>query len=394
MAAPSSTRIEQLGYLWTDERLRGIAFQVLAVAGLALFFAFIIWNTAANLKHAGLASGYGFLLDPASFDINQRLIDYTSTSSYGRAFLVGGLNTVLVAALGIAAATFIGFVVGLMRLSTNFLVSRIATVYVELTRNVPLLLQIIFWWVVILALPRVRDSISVADVVFLNNRGIRMPQPIFEDAFQFILVLFVAGCIGTFVLARWARKRHDLTGRTFPVGWSAIGLIFGLPALSTLFVGLPVDLDIPLLGRFNFEGGFNVTPELIALWLALSLYTGAFISEVVRSGILAVDKGQIEAARAVGLPPGLRTRKIILPQALRVIIPPLTNQYLNLTKNSSLAVVIGYQDIVSIGETVLNQSGQALEVISIYMAFYLTLSLLTSVLMNWYNKRTALVRER
>ena len=205
MAAPSSTRIEQLGYLWTDERLRGIAFQVLAVAGLALFFAFIIWNTANNLKHAGLASGYGFLLDPASFDINQRLIDYTSTSSYGRAFLVGGLNTVLVASLGILAATFIGFVVGLMRLSNNFLVSRIATIYVELTRNVPLLLQIIFWWVVILALPRVRDSISVADVVFLNNRGIRMPQPIFEDAFQFILALFVAGCVGTFVLARWAR---------------------------------------------------------------------------------------------------------------------------------------------------------------------------------------------
>jgi general L-amino acid transport system permease protein len=394
MADPSRTRIQQISYLWTDERLRGIAFQLLVTASLALFFAFIIWNTATNLKHAGLASGYGFLQDAASFDINQRLIDYDSTSSYGRAFLVGGLNTVLVAVLGVSTATFIGFLVGLMRLSSNFLVSRIAAVYVELTRNIPLLLQIIFWWVIILALPRVRDSISVGDILFLNNRGVRMPQPIFEDAFQFVLALIVAGGIGTFFLARWARKRHEMTGRTFPVGWSAIGLIFGLPGLSMVLLGLPISLEIPLQGKFNFEGGFNVTPELIALWLALSLYTGAFISEVVRSGILSVDKGQIEAARAVGLPPGLRTRKIILPQALRVIIPPLTNQYLNLTKNSSLAVVIGYQDIVSIGETVLNQSGQALEVISIYMAFYLTLSLLTSLLMNWYNKRTALVRER
>ncbi len=386
--------VQRLSYLWTDERLRGIAFQLLVVAGLALFAGFIIWNAAANLQRAGLASGYGFLQDTASFDINQRLIDYDSTSSYGRAFLVGGLNTVLVAVLGIVAATIIGLIVGLLRLSGNFLVSRMATVYVELVRNVPLLLQIIFWWVIILALPRVRDSLSVADIIFLNNRGIRMPEPVFQDAAIWMLWLAVAGGVGALCLARWARKRHELTGRTFPVGWSAVGLVFGPPALFMLFAGLPVDFDVPLRGRFNFEGGFNVTPEFMALWAALSLYTGAFISEVVRSGILAVHTGQIEAARAIGLPSGLRTRKIILPQALRVIIPPLTNQYLNLTKNSSLAVVIGYQDIVSIGETVLNQSGQALEVISIYMAFYLTLSLLTSVLMNWYNKRTALVRER
>ncbi len=394
LAAPARTRVQRLGHLWTDERLRGIAFQLFVLAGLALFLAFIIWNAATNLQRAGLASGYGFLRDTASFDINQRLIDYDSTSSYGRAFLVGGLNTVLVAVLGIAAATVIGLIVGLMRLSSNFLVSRIATVYVELTRNVPLLLQIIFWWVIILALPKVRDSLSIADIVFLNNRGIRMPQPMFEDGAGLVLGFAGAGAIGAFGLARWARRRHERTGQTFPVGWSTAGLVLGLPALSMLFVGLPIDLDLPLKERFNFAGGFNVTPELIALWAALSLYTGAFISEVVRSGILAVHKGQLEAARAIGLSAGLRTRKIILPQALRVIIPPLTNQYLNLTKNSSLAVVIGYQDIVSIGETVLNQSGQALEVISIYMTFYLTLSLLTSLLMNWYNQRTALVRNR
>ncbi len=382
-----------LSDLWTDERLRGIAFQVAAAVALALVFAFFVWNTSNNLKTAGLATGYGFLADTASFDINQRLIDYSSTSSYGRAFVVGGLNTVVVAVLGIVSATVLGFVVGLMRLSSNFLVSRIASIYVEVTRNVPLLLQIIFWWVIILALPRVRDSISIVDVVFFNNRGIRLPNPVIEDSFQIVVLSLILACIGAFAISKWARRRHELTGIAFPAGWAGTGLVVGLPALCMLVFGVPFGLELPVRGQFNFQGGFNVTPELLALWAALSFYTAAFISEIVRAGVLAVDKGQIEAARAVGLPPGLRIRKIVLPQALRVIIPPLTNQYLNLTKNSSLAVVIGYQDIVSIGETILNQSGQALEVISIYMAFYLTLSLLTSVAMNWYNRRIALVRQ-
>ncbi len=370
---------------------RGAALQLLLVLGVALLVAFVASNTVANLQRAGLASGYGFLFDTASFDINQRLIPYDSTHTYGRAFLVGGLNTLLVAALGIVAATIVGFLAGILRLSGNFLVSRIVTVYVEFTRNVPLLLQVIFWWVILLALPRVRDSIAVADAIFLNNRGIRLPAPVLEPDAAFVFVALAVGLGATLVLARWARARQDATGRRFPLGWTALGLIAGLPVAAFFVLGRPVRLDVAVMGRFNLQGGFNVTPELVALWLALSTYTGAFISEIVRAGILSVGKGQTEAAGALGLARGLTLRRIILPQALRAIVPPLTSQYLNLTKNSSLAVAIGYQDLVSIGDTVLNQSGQALEVISIYMLTYLTFSLVTSALMNWYNRRIALL---
>ncbi len=377
--------------LWTDERARGVLLQLLLILGLAVAIAFIAANTVANLQRAGLASGYGFLADTAAFDINQRLIRYDSTSTYGRAFVVGGLNTILVAALGIVAATVVGFVAGVLRLSNNFLVSQIVGVYVEFTRNVPVLLQIIFWWVIMLALPRVRDSISFGDAVFLNNRGIRMPSPVFEDGSFLIVLALAIGLIATFFVSRWARARQDATGQRFPVGWAGLALIFGLPVATYLVLGRPIAFDAPVMGKFNLRGGFNVTPELIALWLALSTYTGAFISEIVRSGILSVSKGQTEAAGALGLRPGLTMRRVILPQALRVIIPPLTSQYLNLTKNSSLAVAIGYQDLVSIGDTILNQSGQALEVISVYMIVYLSLSLFTSAFMNWYNARIALV---
>ena len=377
--------------LWTDERARGVLFQLLLILGLALAVAFVAANTIANLQRAGLASGYGFLVDTAAFDINQRLIQYDSTSTYGRAFVVGGLNTILVAALGIVAATVIGFIAGVLRLSNNFLVGQIVAVYVEFTRNVPVLLQIIFWWVIMLALPRVRDSISLGDTVFLNNRGIRMPSPVFADGSSLLLLALAVGVVATFLVSRWARARQDATGQRFPLGWAGLALIVGLPLAAYLVLGRPIGFDAPVMGKFNLRGGFNVTPELIALWLALSTYTGAFISEIVRSGILSVNRGQTEAAGALGLRPGLTMRRVVLPQALRVIIPPLTSQFLNLTKNSSLAVAIGYQDLVSIGDTILNQSGQALEVISIYMVVYLCLSLLTSAFMNWYNARIALV---
>ena len=388
---PDRPRSGLLSRLWTDERARGILWQVLLLLGLALLATGVVSNTVTNLQRAGLASGFGFLFDTASFDINQRLIHYTSTSTYGRAFIVGGLNTIVVAVLGIAAATAIGFAAGVARLSRNFLVSRIVGAYVEFTRNVPLLLQIIFWWVVILALPKVRNSLALADTVYLNNRGVRMPWPEFGEGAPLVLAVLVAGVVAAFAVARWARARRERTGQTFPSGWCALALVAGAPLAVWFAVGQPVTFDAPVMGRFNLRGGFNVTPELVALWLALSTYTGAFISEIVRAGILSVGRGQVEAAGALGLRPGLTTRKIILPQALRVIVPPLTSQYLNLTKNSSLAVAIGYQDIVSIGDTVLNQSGQALEVISIYMVFYLTLSLLTSAFMNWYNASIALV---
>ena len=378
--------------LWRDEHARGMILQLALALGLALFVAFIVSNTIANLQSAGLAAGYGFLDDTASFDINQRLIEYASTSTYGRAIVVGGLNTILVAALGIVTATIIGFTAGVLRLSNNFLISRLVAVYVEFTRNVPVLLQIIFWWVILLALPKVRDSLSIGDSIFLNNIGISAPAPVFLDGWGYVLIAIAVGLAAAYGVARWARKRQEATGQTFPVATTGVALIVGLPIIVFFAAGQPLDWNVPVANRFGrLRGGLTITPELVALWLALATYTGAFIAEIVRSGILSVSRGQTEAAHALGLRPGLTKRKIILPPALRVLIPPLTSQYLNLTKNSSLAVAIGYQDIVSIGDTVLNQSGQALEVISIFMSFYLTISLLTSAFMNWYNKHIALV---
>ena len=381
----------QLTRLWTDERSRGLILQFTLVLALFIFIAFIVSNTIANLKTAGMASGYDFIYDTASFDINQRLIEYSSTSTYGRAIIVGGLNTIVVAIFGIFAATIIGFIAGILRLSKNFLISRLVTVYVEFIRNVPVLLQIIFWWVILLALPKVRQSLSIGDSIFLNNRGVRLPSPIFEDGSFFVLIAFVIGIILSLSIKIWSNKRQELTGEIFPVGIISVILIVVFPILVYTLSGQPIGLETPVRGKFNLKGGFNVTPEFVALWLALSTYTAAFISEIVRSGILSVSIGQKEAARALGLKQNITMKKIILPQALRVIIPPLTSQYLNLTKNSSLAVAIGYQDIVSIGDTVLNQSGRVLEVISIFMVFYLTLSLITSAFMNWYNKKIKLV---
>ncbi|MBO6784218.1 MAG: amino acid ABC transporter permease [Alphaproteobacteria bacterium] len=381
----------RVGSLLTDERSRGIVLQLLVLLGVALFVAFIVSNTIANLQNAGLASGYGFLDDTAFFDINQKLIDYSSQSTFGRALVVGFLNTILVSALGIITATLIGFIGGVLRLSDNWIVSRMVTAWVEFTRNVPVLLQIIFWWAILTGLPKVRDSIALGDAAFLNNRGLRMPAPILESGMEWVIAAFVIAVIAAIAVSRWARKRQEATGQTFPTGWTALGLIIGLPLVVYLILGQPLDWDLPERTRFNFRGGFNITPELIALWFALATYTGAFISEIVRSGIMAVSRGQSEAAFALGLRKNQTMRMIVIPQALRVIIPPLTSQYLNLTKNSSLAIAIGYQDLVSIGGTILNQSGQALEVVGIWMAVYLSLSLATSAYMNWYNKRIALV---
>ena len=338
-----------------------------------------------------MASGYDFIFDTASFDINQRLIEYSSTSTYGRAIIVGGLNTIVVAILGIFASTIIGFIAGILRLSRNFLISRLVGIYVEFIRNVPVLLQIIFWWVILLALPKVRDSLSIGDSIFLSNRGIRLPSPIYEEGSFWVLAAFIIAIALSLIIRRWSFKRQEVTGQTIPVWIIAPALIILLPVIIYFMLGQPIGFEIPVKSKFNLRGGFNVTPEFVALWLALSTYTAAFISEIVRAGILSVSAGQKEAARALGLKQNITMRKIILPQALRVIIPPLTSQYLNLTKNSSLAVAIGYQDIVSIGDTVLNQSGRVLEVISIFMLFYLTLSLATSAFMNWYNKKINLI---
>jgi general L-amino acid transport system permease protein len=375
----------------TDERSRAVILQLLVLLGVLLFFAFIVSNTIANLQRVGLASGFGFLSDAAFFDINQRLIEYTSQSSFGRALIVGLLNTVLVSALGIIAATLLGFIGGVLRLSDNWIVSRLVTAWVEFTRNVPLLLQIIFWWAILTSLPKVRDSISIGGVAFLNNRGLRTPAPLFETGMEWVVAALFVAIVASVVLVRWARKRQEKSGKTFPSAWATFCLIIGTPLIVYFLAGQPVNWDLPVRTRFNFSGGFNITPELIALWFALSTYTAAFISEIVRSGIQSVSRGQTEAASALGLSKNQTMRLVIIPQALRVIIPPLTSQFLNLTKNSSLAIAIGYQDLVSIGGTILNQSGQALEVVGIWMAVYLSLSLATSAFMNWYNKRIALV---
>ncbi len=377
--------------LWFNKRGRGYLLQLLVLLGVTTLLAIITSNTIANLQKAGLTSGFEFLGDQAFFDINQRLIEYTSQSSFGRALVVGLLNTVLVSSLGIITATIIGFFAGVMRLSDNWLVSRLITAYVEVTRNVPLLLQIILWWAILTSLPKIRDSIPVFGTLFLNNRGLRAPAPVFEPSFIWVSIVFIACLFFTFFLLIWARRRQRRTGKIFPVGLTALALVATVPLIVFFSLGQPITWDIPARTRFNFQGGFNITPELLALWIALATYTGAFISEIVRAGILSVSKGQSEAALSLGLRKNQTMRLIVIPQALRVIIPPLTSQHLNLTKNSSLAIAIGYQDLVSIGGTILNQSGHALEVVAIWMAVYLSLSLATSAFMNWYNKRISLI---
>ncbi|HCH57060.1 MAG TPA: amino acid ABC transporter permease [Rhodospirillaceae bacterium] len=377
--------------IWFDRRGRGYLLQLIVLLLVAVFFAVITSNTIANLQKAGLTSGFGFLGDQAFFDINQRLIDYTSQSSFGRALIVGLLNTVLVSSLGIITATLIGFFAGILRLSNNWLVSRLVTGYVEITRNVPLLLQIIFWWAILTSLPRVRESIPFLGSFLLNNRGLRAPSPNFESPFLWVFITLILCSIVTVAISIWSRRRQKLTGKTFPITLAGVFLLIIIPLFVYYGLGQPINWDIPERTRFNFRGGFNITPELLALWIALATYTGAFISEIVRAGVLSVSTGQSEAAFSLGLRKNHTMRLIVIPQALRVIIPPLTSQYLNLTKNSSLAIAIGYQDLVSIGGTILNQSGHALEVVAIWMVVYLSLSLATSAFMNWYNKRISLV---
>ena len=378
---------------WRDPRVRAIAYQALTLLGVVLFFAYIVSNTIHNLDKQGIASGFGFLEKPAGFGIPQTLIDYNELSPNSRVFWVGLLNTMLVAAIGIVLATVLGFLIGLARLSSNWLVARLATVYIEVIRNVPLLLQILFWYFAVLqALPHPRDSITLGGWFYLNNRGFYTPEPVFQDGFGWVLLVAAAAVAGAVGLARWARRRREATGQPFPTAYAVIGLVVGLPLVTFLVTGKPLSFEHPEMGRFKLQGGMVLLPELVALVLALSIYTAAFIAEIVRAGIGAVSHGQIEAAHALGLRHAHTLRFVVIPQALRVIIPPLTSQYLNLTKNSSLAVAIGFPDFVNVFTgIVLNQTGQAVEIIAMTMAVYLTLSLLTSAFMNWYNRRMALV---
>jgi general L-amino acid transport system permease protein len=378
---------------WNDPRIRSIGFQCIALLGVVAFGLYLFHNTQTNLQQRGIASGFGFLSSPAGFGIIQHLLPYSESNSYGRVFWVGLFNTLLVSALGIFFATLLGFIIGIARLSKNWLVAKLAMAYIEVFRNIPLLLQIFFWYFAVLrAMPAPRQSVNLGDVLFLNLRGLYVPAPVFETGFWVVLVALLAAVAATVVLHRWARRRQELTGKRFPVVATSLGLVLGLPGLAFAAAGFPLSWEYPELQGFNFQGGLVVIPELAALLAALSIYTAAFIAEIVRAGIQAVSHGQTEAAYSLGLRPSYTLRLVVIPQALRVIIPPLTSQYLNLTKNSSLAAAIGYPDLVSIfAGTVLNQTGQAIEVIAITMAVYLTISLLISLLMNWYNRRVALV---
>jgi len=379
--------------LLTDPQVRAWVFQVVAVLAVVALGWYLFHNTQSNLAQRGILSGFGFLEQSAGFGIPQHLIDYTESDSYGRVFLIGLLNTLLVSVIGIVLATLLGFVIGVARLSPNWLVNKLATVYIEIFRNIPPLLQIFFWYfAVLLPLPGPKQSLSIGDTFFLSNRGLNIPAPSMAEGFWPFLITLGLALLAVLLMARWAHRRFEASGQAFPALLSGLGMLVLLPALAVLIFGSPFHWTVPELKGFNFRGGLVLIPELLALTLALTVYTAAFIAENVRSGIQAVSHGQTEAARSLGLKPGVTLRMVIIPQALRVIIPPLTSQYLNLVKNSSLAAGIGYPDMVSLfAGTVLNQTGQAIEVIAITMSVYLSISISISLLMNWYNKRIALV---
>lgn len=389
----AETKLPPKPSILNNPTYRALFFQVLVIGIVIYAGVTIVNNTIYNLEKQGIASGFGFLDTTAGFSIITTLIEYSEESTYGRVFFVGLFNTILISFIGVIAATILGFIIGVARLSHNWIISKVASVYIEVIRNVPLLLQIFFWYFgVVRQLPGPKQSIELFDVYFLNNRGFYSPNPISEDGFGLVWIALFVGLIATVIVKRWATKRQEQTGEQFPIFLTALGLIIGLPVLAFLVMGMPLHFEYPELKGFNFKGGLVLTPEFICLLLALTIYTASFIAEIVRAGIMAVSKGQSEAAHALGLRNGPTLRLVIIPQALRVIIPPLTSQYLNLTKNSSLAVAIAYPDLVSVfGGTTLMQTGQAVEILAMTMAVYLTLSLLISAFMNWYNKKMALV---
>ena len=380
------------GAFWNDRRIRGIVAQAVVMGLLALLIYFLVSNTVYNLEQRNIATGFWFLSQPAGFEIQMTLIPYSAESTHARVFMVGLLNTLLVSFLGCLIATILGFILGILRLSGNWLLERIIYWFVEFTRNVPLLLQIIFWYTVMLGLPHIRDSMQLGDSIYLNNRGLFGPAPILGDGFSAVIIAFAVAAFGAWALARWARRRQESTGQPFPKFWAGLALVILVPLAVFYAAGAPLEWEHAERTRFSLQGGAQLTPEFVALLLALSLYTAAFISEIVRGGILSVNKGQREAASALGLRPNWTMRFVIVPQALRVIVPPLASQYMNLTKNSSLGFAIGYGELMAVfGGISLNQTGQAIECMAITMATYLVISLCISGFMNWYNARVRLV---
>ncbi|MET3967100.1 ABC transporter permease subunit [Bradyrhizobium sp. S3.9.1] len=369
----------------------GVAVQFAFAAILGWIGYEIVSNARTNLANQHIAAGFGFLRNNAGFDVNQTLISYTGSDTFLRVFVVGLLNTLVVSVVGIFFATVIGFIVALCRLSPNWLLSRVGEIYVEIGRNLPVLFQILFWYLAVLAaLPNPRQSISLLGIAFISNRGLVIPRPIGEGGFEPFLAMLVLGIVASLVLRFYARRALFQRGQMIRIWPYVLGLLFGLPLTAVLVFGLPFTFELPQLKGFNFAGGSRVIPEFVALTLALSTYTAAFIAEIVRAGILSVHSGQMEAGSSLGLSRGTTLRLIVVPQAMRVIVPPLTNQYLNLTKNSSLAVAIGYPDLVSVfAGTSLSQTGQAIEIIAMTMGVYLLISLLTSAVMSVYGWRVS-----
>lgn len=382
-----------LSRIWNNKEARSVIVQIIALILICGLFASMVNNAITNLEAIGKGFSFGFLDQPASYDINQTLIEYSSRDSHLRAMQVGILNTLLVAIMGIVLATVLGFFLGVLRLSKNWLTNKIAHVYIEYIRNVPVLLHILLvYGVIVHSLPTPKEAIPIGNGSFLSNRGFFMPKPMPENLIWVVVALFVAGIIFAFLFHAWAKKVQDATGKTYPVFWISLAAIVVVPVLAYYLLGRPINWEVPALGRFNISGGMVILPEFIALWLALSFYTAAFIGEIVRSGILAVSHGQTEASLALGIPRGRTLKSVVIPQAMRVIVPPLSSQYLNITKNSSLAIAIGYMDITAtIGGISLNQTGREMECMIIVMGLYLLFSLIISMFMNWYNKRIKLV---
>jgi general L-amino acid transport system permease protein len=392
MAGPKDSTFAEKVPFWLDPKKRAILFQLLSIGVVGLIIWYLVSNTVANLQKQSIATGFGFLKKEAAFEIGESLIPYSAADTYIRALLVGALNTIKVSFVGIVVTILLGTVVGVARLSTNWLVAKLSAIYIEVMQDLPVLLQLVFWYAIFYeSLPPPSQALCPGAGIYLCNRGMALTVPESHPAHFYMLMAFLLGCVGVYFMRRWAKARQERTGQYFPVFRVSLVLLIVLPLIVWLAEGSPIKLNAPKLIGFNFVGGLTVSPEFMALLLGLVLYTSAFVAEVVRAGIQSVSKGQREAAMSIGLRPTQVLNLVILPQALRVIVPPLTSQMLNLTKNSSLAVAIGYPDFVSVANTTINQTGQSIEGVALIMAVYLVFSLSTSAFMNWYNKRVALV---
>ena len=379
-------------YFWNDEKTRGIIYQVVTALLVAFIGYYLITNVQDNMAKQSIASGFGFLEKEAAFEIGEKSIEYSAADSYGRALVVGVINTLKVSLVGMLLTTMLGTLIGVCTLSSNWLIAKLGTFYVELFQNIPVLLQLFFFYSLFYeAFPGPRQALNPVAGLFISNRGIDFSIPAEHYAWSYMVLAFCVASVIVFFMARWAKKRQETTGQQFPSFRVGLGLLVGIPLIVWGICGAPTELDIPALKGFNFQGGQNISPEFSALLFGLVLYTASFIAQIVRAGIQSIGHGQTEAAMSVGLKTKHVLSLVIFPQALRVIVPPLTSQLLNLTKNSSLAVAIGYPDFVQVAGTTINQTGQAVEGVALMMLVYLTLSLLTSAFMNWYNKKIAII---